>query len=514
MQKQWIVIVAFVAFVMLLGGASGIEAGTCRGGRKKCPPPPPPPTTGVTVYVPAGGDLQGALYSAIGGDIIELQAGAVYPPVVVPVHSGTGVVTVRTRGTLPARRVGPADAPLFATIASTDGSTPVLTAARSAAYWTFDGVQFTSAGGWNMIVLGDGSETQMSELPHHFTFDRIRCFVGDVVRMTRCFAANTNDFTLTRSDVRNIKQDGFDAQAVAVWQPAQRQTYRDNYLEASGENFLAGGAIPGIKSGNPSDVLFEDNTLRKPLSWFGSTWTVKNLFELKAGVRFTVRNNLLDGNWPMAQVGYSVLFTPRGGDGSCTWCAVTDILFENNTLINAASGINILGHDDCDGACADVWPSPTVVAARITIRNNLLLLDTDRFGGDGDCYQLLMGPDSITIDRNTCLTTGRWQRSTLTVDYLAAPVTNFIYTNNISRFGTYGIMGGGDAPGTSTITNYFPGSVWANNVLAAGDPYWVPYFAGFWLPSELELEAGFVSYGGGNYNVTATAPWTGAGATR
>src|SRR5215470_14178490 len=77
-------------------------------------------STGRTIHVPAGGDLQSALNSARLGDVITLAAGATYTGTfLLPKKDGTGWLVVRTdtpdarleSGS--SRRVNPAQAPLM-----------------------------------------------------------------------------------------------------------------------------------------------------------------------------------------------------------------------------------------------------------------------------------------------------------------------------------------------------------------------------------------------------------------
>src|SRR5688500_2499856 len=70
-----------------------------------------PSQSGRVIRVPAGGDLQTALNSALRGDIIELAAGATFTGnFTLPAKAGTGWITIRTGTTLPPEgtRVTPA----------------------------------------------------------------------------------------------------------------------------------------------------------------------------------------------------------------------------------------------------------------------------------------------------------------------------------------------------------------------------------------------------------------------
>src|SRR5690349_20345746 len=76
----------------------------------------PVPPTGREIDVPAGGNFQAALQGAKPGDLIVLQAGAVYRgPFVLPRKTGDGWITIQSSaaaGALPGAgtRVSPTDA--------------------------------------------------------------------------------------------------------------------------------------------------------------------------------------------------------------------------------------------------------------------------------------------------------------------------------------------------------------------------------------------------------------------
>src|SRR2546428_4013492 len=54
-----------------------------------------PPTSGILITVNAGGDLQAALNSALPGDTIVLQAGAIFTGnFILPTKSGTGWIYI------------------------------------------------------------------------------------------------------------------------------------------------------------------------------------------------------------------------------------------------------------------------------------------------------------------------------------------------------------------------------------------------------------------------------------
>jgi hypothetical protein len=419
------------------------------------------------VAVPAGGNLAAALKAAKAGDVIELEPGAVYDgSFTLPVFDGDRIATLRTRGSLPDRRLGMADVPLLATLRSTVAGEPPLKVPDGAHHWRVDGVAITQTGGntYGMVRLGESDRhASVAAIPHHLELDRLVVYVGDAITERRGIQVNANDVTIRRSSILNIKEAGADSQGIAGWDTQGRITIDDCEIQAAGENVFFGGGNASAEGVMPVDVTVTNNDIRKPLSWRGQRWTVKNLIEFKAGRHVTVRGNRLDGNWVSGQSGYAILFTPRNQDGHCKWCAVEDVLFEHNRLDHSASGINILAFDNetrPEGRHAEP-------AQRITIRQNLLRLDAKTFGGEGRCYMLLLGPANITIDHNTCIADGG---AVLLVD--GPKAKGFVFTNNLQQHNLYGIIGAGTAPGTPTIAAFFDAPIIAKNVFAgAHDPY-------------------------------------------
>src|SRR5712672_1583603 len=121
--------------------------------------------TGTTINVPAGGDFQSALNAALPGDVIVLQAGAVYAgSFTLPVKNGTGWITVRTSApdsSLPSygSRITPAYASVLPKIVA-NSTMPAIQTAPGAHHFRFVGVEITVASNitqvWNLVNLGDG----------------------------------------------------------------------------------------------------------------------------------------------------------------------------------------------------------------------------------------------------------------------------------------------------------------------------------------------------------------------
>ena len=305
------------------------------------------------------------------------------------------------------------------------------------------------------------SESTADAVPHHIIIDR--CYIHGDSRLggRRGVALNASHTAVVDSYLSDFKERSVDAQAIAGWNAPGPFRIARNYLEASGENVMFGGADPRIPDLVPSDIEVVRNHMAKPLRWKkddpsfeGTEWSVKNLFELKNARRVLVDGNLFEYNWPHAQNGFAILFTVRNQDGGAPWSVVEDVTFSNNLVRHVSAGINVLGRDD---------NHPSQQTRRIAIRNNVFL-DVGGRWGNGRLFQLLNGTSGIVIDHNTAMQTG----SVLFAD--GEPHTKFVFQNNVIPHNEHGITGSGTGPGNASLQRYFPGAVVRRNVIVGGMP--------------------------------------------
>ena len=155
--------------------------------------------------------------------------------------------------------------------------------------------------------------------------------------------------------------------------------------------------------------------------------------------------------WGQNQAGYAIQLTVRTEGGAVPYAAIENLTFSNNIIRGAGGGINFLGKDDVynDG-----------VMSGVTIRNNLFVdIDWSKWTGTGRLFQILNGPNALTIDHNTAIQTGP------SIVFSGLPTTGFVYTNNLHPNGE-GLLGPGTASGTATLNAYAPGWVFRRNVIA------------------------------------------------
>jgi len=462
--------------------------------------------------VPAGGDLQAALNSALPGDTIVLQAGATYTGnFTLPVLSGTAWVYVQSSAlsSMPeGTRVGPAQASLMPKIVSPN-TMPAISTAAGAHNFRFSGIEITttwaSTSGTNYVLVyleAPNGNTSLSQVPTDLVFDR--CYVhgtptGNIRRAILMNSARTSVVDSYLSDVHEV---GADTQAVASWNGPGPFKIVNNYLEAAGENIMFGGADPAIPNLVPSDIEIRRNNLFKPLSWMagsatfaGIHWSVKNLLELKNAQRLWIDGNVLENNWADAQNGYGVLFTPRNQDGTAPWSVVRDVTFTNNTVRHSGGGINAMGSD---------YLHPSQLTQRILIQNNLFDdISSTTWNGTGTFLQVADGGTDIVVDHNTVLQSG----NIITATYSSAlvPATNFVFTNNIVPYNLYGVFGDyGVGIGNTAINAYFPGSSFVRNVIVGGPASSLP--TNNFFPSALSA-VGFVNLASHNYVLASGTPY-------
>jgi hypothetical protein len=463
------------------------------------------------IHVPAGGDLQAAIDQAQPGSTITLQPGAQYVGhFYLRVKPGTTFITITTSdpGKLPpaGKRISPAAAPNLPKIVTPD-EYPAIIAEPGAHHYRLLGLEVRPSNtyAYELIQLGTGAMTQVSQLPHHIELDRMYLH-GDAIVGTKRGVTLNSGYTLIRNSYfSDFKGDGQDTQAIAGWNGPGPYEITNNYLEAAGENILFGGSMPGIKGMVPSDITMRRNHFFKPLKWCrfskewdGSYWIIKNLLELKMARRVTIEGNIFENNWQQAQSGFAIVLTVRA-EKKATWAVVEDVDFVRNVVRHSGGGVNILGKDGVSNNMG--------IARRILIRDNLFEdIDQKKWKGDGRLFQLLNGAQEVTIDHNTVV----GNNINMMIMFDGAPTLKFVYRNNIALHGESGVLGSGKGIGTSSLNYYAPGAVFTNNVLVGGAAKAGAYPAGNFFPGSFGA-VGFVDYLKSKYALSSTSPYLKAG---
>ncbi|MBI2220096.1 MAG: PKD domain-containing protein [Acidobacteria bacterium] len=389
------------------------------------------------LYVPAGASIQAAADIALPGDEIVLEAGATYSESITLRDKGDGApITIRSSAPLPDRRIAPGDRALLPSVGSTSSLPAVSITGRN---WRLVGIAFRAN------TNGDGDVISVTGSAANTVLDRL-LIEGGASGQKRGVAMNAGAITVMRCYIANIWRSGQDSQALAAWNGPGPFTITDNFLEAASENVLFGGADSSSPDRMPADILVEGNHLTKNLAWKGTTGKgVKNLFELKAARRVTVRNNRMEHNWVDGQSGWAIVVTPRNQDGRASWSAVEDVLFERNVVSDTPHGINISGYDN------ERYSSQ---ARRLTFRNNLFTRLAGTF------LQAGAEVGELALDHNTVANGGtlmKFYRGTIrnadgTSRSGAYAIGNLVLLNSLMQHGAYGIWGESSGIGTPALT--------------------------------------------------------------
>ena len=412
---------------------------------------------------------------------------------------------------------------------------PCLATQASAHHYRLMGLEISAdvdvVNSYGLVNLGTSAASQNSlgKVPHHFVIDR--CYIhghtqAEIMKYgVRLDCVNAAIIDSYISDFHSV---GFDAQAISGINGPGPFKIINNYLEASGENILFGGAAPAIAGLVPSDIEIRQNYFYKPWSWRvghpdfeGKHWTIKNLFELKTGKRVLLDGNVMENCWadlPIGQSGYAILLTVRTEGGNSPQADVSDIMISNNIIRHAGAGISLSGSD---GAQSNR-------SARVMISNNLFddingpaYGDLNTAGPNDGTFLKIGNPLSAILDHNTVFQTGP-----ITWAYQVSDT--FVYTNNlthsfISDGGYQGIYGPGQSQGNNTFAQYFPNVPDANkqfdrNVLIGGNASKYSDFSTIsqnYFPADVDA-VGFVNYSNGmmdyhDYALSPGSPFTKAG---
>lgn len=474
------------------------------------------------VQVHAGDNLQAAINHAQPGDQLVLDAGATFAgPITLPAKTGEQWITIQSSALdhlpAPGQRVAPADASFMPKITSPGLGYPALATAAGAHHFRFVGVEFLPATKdafvYDLIDLGDGSSAQnsLSKVPHDLSLDQ--CYVHTWLdqSLKRGIALNSASTTIVNSYIAGFKVNGQDSQAISGWNGPGPFKIANNYLEAAGENVLFGGAGTSIVGLIPSDIEIRNNLVSKPLAWnqndtstyAGQHWTVKNLLELKNAQRVTIDGNRFEHNWADAQVGFAIVFTPRGGQSGGSWVTVSNVAFTNNVVTGTAQGINILGSDDASASQA---------VQNILIQSNSFDdLGTKRWGDLNSSPRLFQfltglngGSKGVTIDHNTAASVG-------TIIMAEGVHTGLVFTNNTTPHGRYGVFASGKGEGTAALRAAFPSCTFQGNLILGADvkAYPIGNFYGA-TPNEHVVMRMYVDLLQRSVDATGMATWTAA----
>jgi hypothetical protein len=425
-----------------------------------------PAVTGPVTVVEAGQDLQAALNAAPRPSVIQLAAGAVFSGnYVLPAKAGSGVIVLRSAGTLPPEgaRVTQASAANYARIVTPNSMPALRTAAGGdASHYRIVGVEITSSATmtYSIVHIGDydNTATSVDHLPSNVVLDRVYVHGTATSGIQRCVTMHAKAGAVIDSRLSDCHIKGFDSQAIVSWLSPGPLKFVNNYLEGAGENLMIGGADPRIAGLIGSDIEIRRNHFYKPLSWQTSgAWTVKNCFELKNARRVLVEANVFENNWADGQDGFCIVLKSINDGGRCTWCETRDVTFRWNRIINSPGGFNMVAVQAYNGGGA--IPMNRVVIEQVGMVG-VGFTGPQVSGANYRMFQLLGNLTSIHISRVTSLA-----GANQIIMFSGLPMTDLRFTDNLLAKTTYGVFGDGGTQGTAALTKYAPGFTFTGNAL-------------------------------------------------
>jgi len=480
--------------------------------------------------VPAGNStsLRNAINAATCGDTIVLVAGSTYSGnFTIPSTSCSGWIVIESSAVAslpsPGNRVGPSNASDMAIISTPNSSSAIQFNANSN-HWRIIGCEITTSVSnssgivYYLVAMGE-TITSLSQLPSYIIFDRTYIYGSAVTPIQHGIGMDGAFIGVVDSYCDEIVDSGADSQCLFAYNGSGPFLIQNNFLQATGENIMFGGADPAITNLIPSDITVIGNLFQKNVAaWRGVISDVKDLFELKNAQRVLLDGNVLQYTWAAGQ-SESIIIRSVDQQGSCSWCVAQDVTITHNLIQHVPQGIELVSDQSCaaEGGCL-----PTV---RVLVRNNVFVdVSPTNWGGshgqavglqgDGGPYTM----HDVTVDHNTAfqdnITTGPPYNAFVYFNG-GGVVVNIQFTNNLSNYGTNssgGYTGDTYYAGTQTFEYYTSNLTYNDDVLinvSGSSNGYPPYPSGtYWNTTS---GVGFTNYPGGNYQLTSSSPYYQAG---
>jgi hypothetical protein len=227
-------------------------------------------------------------------------------------------------------------------------------------------------------------------MPDHLIVDRCYLHGPGSIDVREGVLANANHVAVVDSYISDIHQSTADSQAILAYASDGPWLIRNNYLSATTEDVMFGGAGGSANTHQPADIIVQGNYFYKPLEWAapGVTmpprpkWTEKNSFECKSCQRVLVEGNVMENTWVSGgQQGFSIVLTVRSGQSGDT-AVVDDVTIQNNILKNVGAGFTTLASDN---SCGNGYPNckNPGESKRVAIRNNAIIFRDPAEPGGG-----------------------------------------------------------------------------------------------------------------------------------
>ena len=290
-------------------------------------------------------------------------------------------------------------------------TTPVVQADPGAHHYRlqFLNIDGTAQGGFETLVsIGTNGpvQTTLDDVPFDIVLDRVFIHGHATKGQKRCLSLDGRDLEILNSYIVSCMNFAFDAQAIAGFNGPGPFNIYNNYLEASGENLMFGGADPKIQGLVPADIEIRGNHFSKPLAWRNPilnppgkpSASATSGGVLGAGTYYFKVVAILEvamdigHSLPSPEVAVSV-----GGSGSAvrlTWGGVAGAdryrIYmgtspgAQNRYIETPNNQTTFTYS---GGSSEVWKAPATWATRWNVKNLLELKNAQRVTIEGNVFE-------------------------------------------------------------------------------------------------------------------------------
>jgi hypothetical protein len=500
------------------------------------------PAPGKIIEVKADAKLEDVLEAAGCGDTLKLEAGAVFRgQIQLPKKACDDAHWIIIRTSAPDDELPPEGTrltPCYAGVASLpgrpdfhcastrnvmakiafigQGGSGPLFFAEGANHYRFVGIEITRESPGVSVVDLIGPKGQVAA--DHIVFDRVWVH-GTAHDETRrgLFLSGTTYMAVVDSyfsDLHCAADSCVDSQAISGASgdlPMGPFKIVNNFLEASGENIILGGAAA---TQTPADIEIRHNHFFKPLIWMkgqpgfvggenGKPFIVKNDFELKNAERLLFEGNILENSWGgFSQTGMAILLTAKNPNNLCPLCKVTDITIRYCKVAHVGGAFEIGNVPGAGGSTAKA-------GERFSIHDVIIDdIDGRKYNGFGAFMVLISNTPTLRDLKMDHITAPAAPRVFLNFGVKNGRMQRFTFTNNLVGASEKDMTstGGGvqncvfqperQSP-AGVLNNCVDSVTFTNNAIVGGYGAWPN---GNFYPKNLDA-VGFISTADGEYRL-------------
>lgn len=421
--------------------------------------------------------------------------------------SPTGYICVEPTGGIPGTpgvRISPAEVQAKGVLFQSSDTIGTIQFSPGAHHWRFSGIEATvtyasTTDPRNSVIYIQDQNSSLAQpdsiydTPHHIGFDRCYIHGQSDHTLQRCIQNDgryvfvTNCYLDEAHATLSPNMGSGDEQAIANVQAPGPSHYENNYMRASGEVMMTGGADPSWVDVVNRDVTIRHNVFYSPIAW-QLLYKHKNTIEWKNAARHLVEGNIFDGSWSQGQDGTGIKFNSanQGESAVNLYEGVQDITFRKNFCRTMQTFLTL---------AKTAGTANTFLMTRVHVHDNIAVNIDDpstwtdttgaRIGASGNTRAVLLdgglsaGPGGWGVRHNTVIgSPDALATSTRAVYFGDAANPHSVYDDNLSVARGVGAQQSGGGVAGTAFTGAMPDDNAGKNVFydydaaANGNPPW------------------------------------------